>query len=157
MLKPLLLISTLLFVQPAFSADYLDTQYGSDGLEVHLKKVSLNHSILTVVIELENTGDQKFKYMSLPVSQVYYNTKDKKYPVVKDTEGKWLASTVAYGRFTDHSIFIDQTNLSKNSMFEIGAGKKKIAWMKFEAPQESDWPLELNMIGISPFTINKPE
>lgn len=156
MLERLVLIASMLFIVPSFAADYIDTQYGPDGLEVHIKKVSTNHNVLTVVFEIENTGDEEVEYLALPVSQVFYNTNDKKYPVLKDAEDKWLASTIAYSN-SDVSIFSHKEDLSEYYTFTLDAGKTKIGWAKFEAPQDSDWPLDLSFPGISPFSISKPE
>lgn len=156
MFKKILLISTLLFSANAHSADYLDTQYGENGLEVNIMKVTFNKNIMTVVFSVENTTDEESVNSAFPIKQVYYNTGDKKYPVIKDAKDHWLASTIAYST-SKTDIFADQLNISQYYTFKLKPKGKKIGWMKFEAPQESDWPLDLNFPGVTPFTINKPQ
>jgi len=158
MLKKLFFISLSLLSINTHAADYLDTQYGDDGLEAHIMKATINHNILTIVFAFENTGSETITIPSIPVSQVFYNTNDKKYPVLKDAEKKWLASTIIYNRFTESNsrIFTGREDGDSNHTLAITAGKKKIGWIKFEAPKDSVWPLDLNMPSITPFTVNKP-
>jgi len=156
MFKKILFISTLLFASSAYSADYLDTQFGDNGLEVHIMKVSINKNIMTIVFAAENTGEDDAEFSSFPVRQVYFSTSDRKYPVIKDTEGLWLASTIAYSN-TDIDLFSHKLNASEYYTFTIKPNGKKVGWMKFEAPQDGDWPLDLTLPGITPFTLNKPE
>jgi len=111
---------------------------------------------MTIVFAAENTGDQETEYFSFPIRQVYFATGDKKYPVIKDTDGFWLASTIAYSN-TNFDLFSHKTNASEYYTFKIKPNGKKIGWMKFEAPEEADWPLDLTLPGITPFTLNKPE
>ena len=155
-IKQMLVISAGLFSTIAYSADYLDTQYGQDGLEVHIMKTKINKNIMTVIFAIENTNDTDGEYFALPIPQVFYNTNDKKYPVLKDADGKWLASTIGYSS-SDFDIFLSSNYTSKNHTFELAAGKKKIGWVKFEAPQDSDWPLDLQFPSVTPFTLDKPE
>jgi len=155
MFKKILLIATLLFTANAHSADYFDTQYGEDGMEVHIMKVTFNKNIMTIVFAVENTSDEEITYKEFPIKQVYVNTGDKKYPIIKDAKGDWLASTVGYN--ADNNIFADRKDFSSSYTFKIKSKGKKIGWMKFEKPQDADWPLDLNFPGVTPFTLNKPQ
>ena len=125
MFKKIVLISTLLFSANAFSADYLDTQYGDDGLEVHIMKVTFNKNIMTVVFKVENTGDEEFSYLSFPIKQVFFNTGDKKYPVIKDADRNWLASTIAYS-VSEKDIFSDERDAHSNNVFLLKPKGKKL-------------------------------
>ena len=156
MFKKILLVSVLIFSASAHSADYLDTQYGENGLEAHVMKVTFNKNIMTIVFALENTSDQKNVYSAFPIKQVYINTGDKKYPVIKDTKDYWLASTIAYST-SKTDIFANNTNTSQVYVFTLKPKGKKVGWMKFEKPQDADWPLDLNFPGVTPFTLNKPQ
>ncbi|MGH1540404.1 MAG: hypothetical protein ACRBHB_08270 [Arenicella sp.] len=156
MLKKILLLSAILFSANAYSANYIDTQYGENGMEVHIMKVSFNKNIMTVVFAVENTSDEDAVYSAFPIQQVYFNTGNKKYPVIKDAEDRWLASTIAYTN-SKTDIFADKLNSNKYYTFTVKAGGKKVGWMKYEAPQDSDWPLDLSFPGVTPFTINKPQ
>jgi len=118
MFKNIILISTLLFASNAFSANYLDTQYGDNGLEVHIMKVTSNKNIMTVIFKAENTSDEEVDYLSFPNKQVFFNTGDKKYPVIKDVDRNWQASTIAYGTSTK-DLFSDEKDAQTNNEFKL--------------------------------------
>ena len=156
MFKKILLISVLIFSVSAHSADYLDTQYGENGMEVHVMKVTFNKNIMTIIFTVENTSDEETSYLSFPIEQVYFNTGNKKYPVIKDANSKWLASTISYSS-TKRDIFTDSLDSNSLYTFKLMSRGKKVGWMKFEKPQDIDWPLDLSFPGVTPFTLNKPQ
>jgi|GEM_PF-6286625 len=110
---------------------------------------------MTVIFEIENTSDAEVKFPTMFIEDVYFNTKDKKYPVLKDTEGKFLATTITYDFGKKGYIFNDEATL--NSYLELDGSAKKIGWVKFQAPAAAEWPLELSMPGVTPFLLNKPQ
>jgi len=67
------------------------------------------------------------------VSDIYYvDAKNKKrYPVIKDTEGKPLSSNLDY--------------------FEVGAGEAKAGWAKFPAPPSDVTAISVYIPGAPPF------
>lgn len=154
-MKKLLFIILMMSASPAISADYLDTQYGPDGTEAHLLKASVSNNILTIAFMLENTSDISVKIRSLDIKEANYTTKDTKYPVLQDTNGQYLASTLTYEEGTVWG-YIFAANPDTHILLEIDGGGKKVGWLKFEAPADSDWPIELSLPGISPFTISQP-
>lgn len=52
-------------------------------------------------------------------------------------------------------IFAGVTNNGNRMRFS--SGEKQVGWIKFEAPGDADWPIDLSLPGVSPFTIDKPE
>lgn len=159
MLKNFLIAIAILFSANVYAADYLDTQYGDDGLEVHIMKTKVNNGVLTVVFAMQNPGSEKIEVPSMPAAQVFFNTADKKFPVLKDAEDKWLASTILYNRYTKSTnrIFTGREDGDTDHTLILEPGKKKVGWVKFEAPQDSDWPVDLNFPGVTPFTLEKPQ
>lgn len=111
---------------------------------------------MTVVFKIENISDQEFNYFSFTIKRVFFNTGDKKYPVIKDAEKNWLASTIAYGS-TKKDIFSDERDTQTYNYFKLKPKAKKVGWMKFEKPQGADWPLDLSLSGVTPFTLQKSE
>src|SRR3984893_13377426 len=98
---------------------------------------------------VQRTGDTimiRFKYISTrdkptridnethqQVSDMYYvDAKNKKkYPIIKDTEGKPLSSNLEY--------------------LEIGAGETKAGWAKFPAPPSDVTAISVYISGAPPF------
>lgn len=157
MFKKILLLSSLIVSGYANAADYLDTQYGQDGVEVHLLKAKVTNNVLTISFMVENTTGSKIEFMSMVVGGVNYTSSDKKYPVLKDAEGKWLASTITYDDGnSSNSLFTSKKSPYTYHYIKLGDKKKRIGWIKFEAPQEGGWPIEVALPGVSPFTIEKP-
>ncbi|MGH1543591.1 MAG: hypothetical protein ACRBHB_24540 [Arenicella sp.] len=154
MFKKILLISSLLLCANVYAAGYLDTQYGQDGLEVHIKKITIKKNIMTVIFEMENAGDEDIKSDSFPVSAVSYNTTDANHQVLRDDAGKWMVSSISY-TFSSDAIFT--ASHVPTVSYALKKGKKKIGWIKFETPNDGDWPIELNFPDVTPFTLNKPQ
>ena len=153
-MKPFLFAAFLTLSGPAFANDFMDTQYGPFGSEVHLLRASVTNDVLTIAFMIENTSS-KVEYMnSMDVTEVAYTTSDKKFPVLTDANGEYLASTTAYKQNEDNHIFRgpDITRVS----IRFAEGERQVGWVKFEAPSDADWPIDLSLPGVSPFTIAKP-
>jgi hypothetical protein len=101
---------------------------------------------LTSVQRTGNTIMVRFKYISTrdkptridneagqQVSDMYYvDAKNKKkYPIIKDTEGKPLSSNLVY--------------------LEVGAGETKAGWAKFPAPPPDVTTISVYIPGAPPF------
>ncbi|MGH1540405.1 MAG: hypothetical protein ACRBHB_08275 [Arenicella sp.] len=157
MFKKILLLSSLIISGYASAANYLDTQYGQDGVEVHLLKAKVTNNVLTVSFMVENTTGEKVDFKSMVIGSVNYTSSDKKYPVLKDAEGKWLASTITYDESWSYdSLFTSSKSPNKLHFIKLADKKKRVGWVKFEAPQEGGWPIEVALPGVSPFTIEQP-
>ena len=158
MFKKILLLSALLFSVNASAANYLDTQYGQDGVEVHLLKAKVSNNVLTISFMVENTTGAKVKFQSMVAASVNYTSADKKYPILKDANGKWLASTITYDESNSkNSLFTSKDSPYTYHYTQLEDKNKRVGWIKFEAPQDSDWPIEVTLPGVSPFTIEKPQ
>lgn len=151
MFKKILLFCAILFTSHAYANDYLDTQYGDDELALHIIKISFYKEIMTIVFKAENTGDEEKTYKSIKLDDLYFNTGDKKYSVLRVKHGSWVASV---GERRDR-LFAGIS--SGSSEFTLKAKAKKMGWVKFKTPKESDWPVEMNIPGFAPFVLNKPE
>lgn len=152
-MKKLLLAALLTCAGPVFADDFLDTQYGPFGWEVHLLRASIANDVLTIAFMIENTGSSAEHMDSLDIEEVAYTTTDMKFPVLTDVNGAHLASTIAYERGDDESIFRGPGHRNRLYLTE---GERQVGWIKFEAPEDSDWPIDLSLPGVSPFTIANP-
>lgn len=156
MLKKILIVSMFIFVANV-NAAFLDTQYGQDGVEVHLLKTQVTNNVLTVSFMVDNSSGSTVEFNSMVIASVNYTSADKKYPVLKDANDKWLASTITYDESSSNeSLFTSKESPFAYHYVRLLEGNKRIGWVKFEAPQEGGWPIEVAFPGVSPFTIEKP-
>ena len=130
----------------AFSAEPLQTQMGMAGdIEVDLVRVATDDGVLTTIFAYRNNGSEEagIKYS---VGEVYYLDKSegKKYHVLADSEGKWIAAPVARG-----SIAVE-TGMSAVPV-PIPAGGKKLVWFKFPAPPASSAEIDIVLPDTLPF------
>ncbi len=145
-----LIIGTLLLTLTSlsFALEPLDTQIRSAGDEVHLIKTSVKDDILSVYIMIQNESDEDVETTNFNVEDIHYIAGGRRYPVLQDADDNWIASPYSYsGLF--YTRYHDEV--------EIKAGKSVIGWIKFEAPAEDTWPIELNLPETLPFLIEKPE
>jgi len=157
MIKKILLLSTILMSMSVSAANYLDTQYGQDGVEVHLLKVNVTNNVLTISFMVENTTGSDIKLISMVANSANYTSSDKKYPILKDAEGKWLASTITYEDSNSYnSLFTAKESPDQYHYTKLADKQKRVGWVKFEAPQSDGWPIEVALPGVSPFTIEQP-
>ncbi len=153
-MKKLLFAALVTFAGPSFADDFLDTQYGPYGWEVHLLRATVANDVLTVAFMIENTGSSSESMDSMDVTEVAYTTNDKKYPVLTDVNGQYLASTITYEQNQDGSLF-RAPDIDQNEIY-FSKEERQVGWVKFEAPADVDWPIDLSLPGVSPFTISKP-
>ncbi len=132
----------------------LDTQYTSGGLETHLLKATVSNGVLTVAFMVENPTDEEIKlHPPFNPNQVEYVARDKRYPVLKDANDQWMLSPLGETVFNNH-LFSE--NDDSNYYVKFRPKEKKVGWVKFEAPPDDAWPIDLALPQTSPFTIEKP-
>lgn len=154
-MKRLLLAAALTIAGPAVAGNYLDTQFGPYGWEVHLLKATVANDVLTVAFMIENTGSDGERMDLLDVTEVVYTTSDKKFPVLQDANGDYLASPITYEQSSDDGNLFRGPD-ARGSTIYMSGGEKQVGWVKFEAPGDTDWPVDLSLPGVSPFVIAKP-
>jgi len=138
-------ISVLVIIFAAgliFAAEVIQTQESSlwDGVEVDLLSVKVRNNILTVKIKFRNEGEESQKLGAYYEScYIMDETNQKKYFVLKDSDGKYIAGP----KGGDH----------KGGYFEftIEPSKSKGIWMKFPAPEKSPETISLSIPGVFPF------
>ena len=158
MFKKVIFVTLMLFSFNAFAApEPIDTQFSEEGLEVHLLKVGIAHDVLTLVFAYDNQSEEDVKILAIPIKEVFFNTKDQKFPVLIDEQNNYLASPIGNKGANRNIVFTVEDSSKSFNSFTVKAGKKKIAWAKFEAPKDDGWPLSFVLPGVTPFTINKPE
>lgn len=93
MKKLFALVAALMIATSAAAQDYLDTQFGPYGWNVHLLRANVANNVLTVAFMIESTSSSAEFMDSMDVSEVAYTTSDKRFPVLVDANGQHLAST----------------------------------------------------------------
>jgi hypothetical protein len=139
LLLPLLPILTLLASSLTTAADVIQTQPATSGeVEVDVIKASAKDGILTVLLSYRNKGSEEVR-IQFKLADVYFidDKEKKKYLVLKDSKGVWVAAPI-YG-----SDSIDTQ--------AIKAGGKNIVWFKFPAPPASSTKINLIVPNVVPF------
>jgi hypothetical protein len=124
------------------AAEPVQTQFGMSGdVEVDLIKANVDEGVLTMVFVYRNTGSEDID-LRYHVSNVYYLDKadGKKYHVLADTEGKWLAAPTTNDKHDYTRVLLD-----------IPASGKKLAWFKFPAPPEASEKIDIVLPDALPF------
>jgi hypothetical protein len=122
----------------AQSAVTLPMKVDSDisGINLELTSVQKTGDTIMVRFKYISTRDKPTRIDSethQQVSDMYYvDAKNKKkYPIIKDTEGKPLSSNLEY--------------------LEVGAGETKAGWAKFPAPPSDVTAISVYIPGAPPF------
>ncbi|PIE82959.1 MAG: hypothetical protein CSA09_03985 [Candidatus Contendobacter odensis] len=126
----------------------LQTQYGPDGVEVDLVRAKIGGKVLSVVFAFRNTGSSSAD-VTYKIEDVHYidNTESKKYQVLKDEKGAWLAGPIDYSK----KFIKNKWERYPTTHIYLSEGKKKIVWYKFPAPPENVTKIQINLPEISPF------
>lgn len=138
------LLCLLFAASSVYALEPIDTQIGQDGMSVHLMKAKVNNGVLTVSILLDNDTDGAVSLIRPNINEIHYVAGSKKYPVLKDSNGAWLASPVH-----------DEDNLFEgrhNGAYYLPQKKKVVAWFKLPAPPEGTTSIEISVPGVSPFS-----
>ncbi len=114
----------------------IQTQYGSDGIEVDLIRCKVVGNVLTTVFQFRNSSAKEVSRF-IKLSEVYYVANDKKFQILRDDKGGWLAAP---------EVANDRSYISG-----IAQDKPQIAWYKFPAPPEDVTRIQLNLDDITPF------
>ena len=131
-------------MQPASSA--IQTQMAMSGeIEVDVVKADVREGILTVVLAYRNNGTEKAG-IQYDLGDVYYieDIEKKKYQVLRDSQGNWIAAPVARGM-----IAIGYGG----GAFAVGippVGKTAV-WFKFPAPADNVESINLIIPNVLPF------
>ncbi len=161
---------------PAMAQRILDEQYGPGGSKVQLVKARVRNGVLTLAVRyihpweaatqeerrnMRTSRKVELQARTIPikfkVSSVFYIADGKRYYVLKDKEGRWLASPVA-GDYIAESM--DQEPLAKRSkQGKIPAllldkdHPVKVLWFKFPAPPEGVDEIEFQVPEVAPFDV----
>lgn len=148
-----LLALFLLSLSPAHAAQYIDSQMGENGVDVHVTKARVLNGVLGVtLLYVNNTKTSYQPGLKLKAEEVFLLAGQKKYQILKDLQtNEWLAAPLVKARLSD-KIFLGPTHLSAASKYR--EGEKKVSWLKFPAPPAGVNTVELLIPGVSPFTFN---
>ncbi len=126
----------------------LQTQYGPDGVEVDLMRAKVGGKVLSVVFAFRNTGSSSAE-VTYKIDEVHYidNTESKKYQVLKDEKGVWLAGPISSFK----QYIKNKWEIFPATHVHLSEGEKKIVWYKFPAPPEGVSSVQINLPEISPF------
>lgn len=114
----------------------IQTQPGPDGMSGELNKVAVTGDVLTVQITVRAGTDGKSLYMSNNEISVIDDVTAKRYGMLKDDSGKFLASPLSG---------------DKQVGKYISKGGSEIFWFKFPAPPATSKTVSINLPGIAPF------
>ncbi len=142
----LALFLALIGHNPAWSADPIQTQMGLTGdIEADVLKANVREGILTIVLAYRNNGKENAK-IQYALNDVYYidDVEKKKYHVLKDSKGEWIAAPVARGSLGFEAGW-------GAAPVEIPSGGKKAVWFKFPAPADRVQTVNLVIPDVLPF------
>ncbi len=140
MRKRILSVIMALAIAPlsGYAMETIQTQPSSDGnFEASLTSIKIKRGVLTINIRVKNVS-LKSAGMDFSYKEVYYIDVDnkKKYFVLRDSEGKYIAGP----------------NLTSGTFYySIDPDGQKIAWIKFPAPPETTNTIDIFVPGILPF------
>ncbi len=179
LLLPLILTAalTLLITNTGSCGKILDEQFGPGGSTVQLVKAKIKNGVLTLAVRYIHPWEamsiekkQELKDVTavpeiqlrninikFKVQDVFYVADGKKYKVLKDKEGNWLASPVVGDYIAEP---IGQRQLKKHlKEGQIPALRLsyhhpiKVLWFKFPAPPEGVTEIEFQIPEVSPFDV----
>ena len=115
----------------------------TDDVGAAVVQAKVKGDVLTVVLRYENVVEATVE-LSYPVAEVYYidPADQKKYHVLKDSSGKWIAAPVNnYGKVG---------NVGFTSPLKMKPGAKQVVWFKFPAPGPESASIDLSVPGLLP-------
>jgi len=176
----LIIMSTLFLCSGTLTAgQVIDDQFGPDGTKVELVKAKVRNGVLTLAVryihpwelmsaeerdklEIGSKNKQyQIKNREIPikfkVGSVFYVADGKKYHVLKDKEGNWLAAPVA-GDYIAGPADRDWLKKTKKenkipALFLNEDHPVQILWFKFPAPPESVNEIEFQIPEVTPFDV----
>ncbi|WP_315760917.1 hypothetical protein [Sphingomonas sp. Y38-1Y] len=121
-------------VTPMAAATVIQSQPGPDGSQVDLLKVAVTGDILTVTLRCassERINTESFRVSDISVID---DATSQRISILKDNEGKWMASKV-----------------SGDFMTADCTAKPGIIWAKFPAPPATSQTVSINLPEVAPF------
>ncbi len=160
------------------AGEVMDEQFGPGGSKVELVKAKVRNGVLTIAVRYVHpweamTPEKKGEYeknllrkveftsrripIKFKVSSVFYVANGKKYHVLKDKNGNWLASPVV-GDYVAEPVDIKSVkrHLKKDEVPALILDKDnpvKILWFKFPAPPEGVQGIEFQIPEVAPFDV----
>ena len=124
---------------PAPAESSLATRQGSRGLEVDLIRADVTGDLLTVELHFRNPRSS-FASATMAVAEVSVidDATSRRYGVVKDQAGQFMAAPLARGR-TDRV------------MARVPANDSAVVWFKFPAPPPTSETVSINIPDVAPF------
>jgi hypothetical protein len=140
------LFALLLLSGTCLGQEVIQTQMAMKGAEVDLVQAKINGKVLSVAFSVRAPTDDTISQFEIKPEEVFYvdATQNKKYHILKDEKGKWLAGPISKLVGPKDEYLIDIKYVKK--------GKSAIMWMKFPAPQVDNAKIEINLPGIVPFS-----
>ena len=112
----------------------IQTQPGSNGVQVALNKIAVTGDVLTV--QLTYTGGGSSQVIAVDEVSVIDDASARQLGVLKDNAGKWLAAPLSTS--------------GKQLIFSAGRAPV-IVWFKFPAPPPESKTVSVNIPGAVPF------
>ena len=161
------------------AAKVIDEQFGPDGSTVELVKSKVRNGVLTLAVRYVHpwesaTPEERESYeisgqnrmyqiqnreipIKFKVGSVFYVADGKKYHVLKDKAGNWLASPVA-GDYIAGPADKDVLRKMKKknqipALFLTDDHPVQILWFKFPAPPEGVTDIEFQIPEVTPFDV----
>ncbi len=120
----------------------LQTQYGPDGIEVDLIRCKVSDKVLSVAFKFRSTAEDGSVSVDIDTRVVHYVANNKKYQVLKDDKGNWVAGP----------LDLIHKGVASGTRIYLGDSKaSKVVWYKFPAPPEEVTKIQINLDGIMPF------
>jgi hypothetical protein len=116
------------------------TRQGPDGLEVDLTRVGFAGDLMTVELRYRNPTANEIWLDTFSIEQVSFidDATSKRYGVVKDQSGQYMASPLSGGKEYINPHYVKERGYS-------------IVWFKFPAPPPSTQTISINIPKVSPF------
>lgn len=121
-------------VVPMPAQTVMQSQPGPDGSQVDLLKVAVTGDILTLTLRCSSPEKYNSELFKLADISVIDDATSQKLSVLKDNEGKWLAS-----------------DLVGDSMRASCTPTPGIMWAKFPAPPATSKTISINLPKVAPF------
>jgi len=175
----MVLATALVLAGTATAGKVIDEQFGPDGSTVELVKAKVRNGVLTLAVryvhpwelttakereDYEISGQNRMyqiKNREIPikfkVGSVFYVADGKKYHVLKDKAGNWLAAPVAGDYIAgpaDRDVL--QKMKKKNqipALFLTDDHPVQVLWFKFPAPPEGITNIEFQIPEVTPFDV----
>ncbi|MGC1310310.1 MAG: hypothetical protein WA885_24030 [Phormidesmis sp.] len=121
---------------PKLASEPAQTQYGPDNSEVDLMAAKVTGDIMTVTLRYRTLPNESLR-TNYSINEVSYidDATSKRYGVVQDESGAWLASP-------KNSVGNISININNNA---------EITWFKFPAPPPEAQTISINVPEVSPF------